>query len=237
MTIQNRLAFMASVAALLVAAPAIAADVTGSTSATFVNPGPVGTVTTGVGTNVFTYGMGSPPNELTFTGSTFSSPIETPFKVGSLYYYNGSTTVGTTPDSVDLSLSLNFTSPALPTVVSTFALNLVSTPNSGTADQNADYVYFPSSFSSTSFLIGTTTYNIKLTGFGNIVGDGFLSSNSAELHVRENSSATADLFAIVTTQTAAGAVPEPATWLMMIVGMGAIGFVARRRSNVRVAYT
>lgn len=33
-----------------------------------------------------------------------------------------------------------------------------------------------------------------------------------------------------------GAVPEPASWAMMLVGMGAIGFAARRRRNVRVTY-
>ena len=33
-----------------------------------------------------------------------------------------------------------------------------------------------------------------------------------------------------------GSVPEPATWAMMLVGMGTIGFAARRRQNVRVAY-
>ena len=32
------------------------------------------------------------------------------------------------------------------------------------------------------------------------------------------------------------AVPEPATWAMMLVGMGAIGFAARRRRNVSVTY-
>jgi hypothetical protein len=35
-----------------------------------------------------------------------------------------------------------------------------------------------------------------------------------------------------------GAVPEPATWAMMILGMGAVGFAMRRKSNVttRVAF-
>lgn len=41
-----------------------------------------------------------------------------------------------------------------------------------------------------------------------------------------------------TTGSVAGAVPEPATWLMMILGFGGIGFSMRRRSKVRttVAY-
>ncbi len=32
------------------------------------------------------------------------------------------------------------------------------------------------------------------------------------------------------------AVPEAATWAMMLVGLGVVGAVARRRQNVRVAY-
>lgn len=33
----------------------------------------------------------------------------------------------------------------------------------------------------------------------------------------------------------AGAVPEAATWMMMIVGFGAVGFAMRRKSNVRTS--
>ena len=34
----------------------------------------------------------------------------------------------------------------------------------------------------------------------------------------------------------AGTVPEPATWAMMLVGFGAMGFAMRRRQKVRVSY-
>ncbi|MEG3122657.1 PEPxxWA-CTERM sorting domain-containing protein [Sphingomonas sp. GB1N7] len=40
----------------------------------------------------------------------------------------------------------------------------------------------------------------------------------------------------LTAVTAASAVPETATWAMMIAGFGMIGFAMRRRSNVRVSY-
>ena len=40
----------------------------------------------------------------------------------------------------------------------------------------------------------------------------------------------------LTAVGAAAAVPEPATWGMMIAGFGLIGFAMRRRSNVRVSY-
>ncbi len=34
---------------------------------------------------------------------------------------------------------------------------------------------------------------------------------------------------------AAGAVPEPATWAMMLLGFGAVGYGSRRRSKIRAA--
>jgi hypothetical protein len=39
-----------------------------------------------------------------------------------------------------------------------------------------------------------------------------------------------------TTQGFSLGVPEPATWAMMLAGFGMIGFAARRRQNVKVAY-
>lgn len=40
-------------------------------------------------------------------------------------------------------------------------------------------------------------------------------------------------FADGTTLAGTGAVPEPATWAMMLAGFGAVGFAMRRRANVR----
>ena len=39
----------------------------------------------------------------------------------------------------------------------------------------------------------------------------------------------------VSAVAVAGAVPEPATWAMMLAGFGGIGFALRRRSKVRMA--
>src|ERR1700761_7810747 len=111
----------ASFGLLLFSVPA-SADVIGTTSGVFVNPQPSSNcgggagscVFTGVGTNTFTWGQGQPPppNEMQFTGTSFNSPLETQFNAGSLFYFNGTTTSGTVPTSVDLQLTMNFTTPA-----------------------------------------------------------------------------------------------------------------------------
>ncbi len=43
-------------------------------------------------------------------------------------------------------------------------------------------------------------------------------------------------YVTVTTSPVAAAVPEPATWAMMIGGFGMIGFAARRRRNMAVSF-
>jgi PEP-CTERM motif len=230
-----RLAAFGCVGTLLLTVPA-AAQVAGSSTGIFDNFQPTGgtITTTGSGTSNVTYGVGSgsPPNSLSFAGTSFSSPYSTPFDVGTLTYFNGATVSGTTPDYVDLVLNMAFTTPSQ-TVNSAFTFHLVSTPNTTDPNASADYVYFPSAFSNTVFFIGSTEYTVELTGFGNFGGSGFLDANSTELHVLEGGTAHADLFAEVTSQipSGVGSVPEPSTWAMMILGFAGIGFMAYRRKS------
>lgn len=220
---------------LVMAQAAWAQPVSGSTSGVWVDPNPSAPpiVTTGVGTSVFTWGdstgFDSPPNSLSFAGGLFNGVLETPFKVGTITYFNGTTAIGSTPDSINLSLTLNFAVPALPPVVSSYLFTLNSTTNTADPDESADFVNLPSAFSSTDFLIGTTTYRVKLTDFENIVGDGFLTSSALQFHVREGGTASADLFAVVTTQP----IPEPETYALMLAGLAAVGAIARRRRPLR----
>jgi len=71
--------------------------------------------------------------------------------------------------------------------------------------------------------------------------DIFANTTLAAMHLTNNSStvwnfgsgANADS---LTVNVGAVAVPEPATWALMLVGFGAIGAASRRNRNVRVAY-
>ncbi|CAN5460815.1 hypothetical protein BH11PSE9_BH11PSE9_20270 [soil metagenome] len=223
----------AAVALFVAIGHAFAADVGGTTAAAFTDPAPVTATTTGVGTSVFTWGIGSgtEPSQLSFIGGAFASSFETPFKVGSLSYFNGAIEPDTGAESVRLNLTLDFTQPALGLISSSYKLDLINTPNVDDPDAAADYVYLPSAFSTTSFTIDGTEYRVKLTGFQNVTGDGFLDSNSQQFHVREAGTASADLFAVVTSQ-ALPPVPEPSTYVLMMGGLVALGAFARRQRQV-----
>ena len=154
---------VASLALALALSPVFGQPVSGTTSGTWINPNPSAApiVTTGVGTSAFTWGdgtgFGTGPNSLTFAGGAFAGVLETPFKVGTIAYFNGTTAIGTTADTINLQLALNFGVPALPPVVGSYLFTLNTTPNTGDPDGDADFVDLPSAFSSTDFLIGTTT--------------------------------------------------------------------------------
>ena len=216
-------------AALSLALSASADPIAGTTTGVFVHPVPAGATVTGVGTSAFTWGaggtFGTGPNRMNFTAVPFSTDTETDFKLGSLSYFNGTTASGSTPETVDLSIGLNFATPPVGLQTSAFTLNLVSTPNTSDPDASADYVNFPSSYPGNTFVIGGTTYNLRVLGFRNIVGDGFLASDSAALHVREMGTATADLYGRVTTQTG---VPEPGS-LALLTGLAVSGATLLRR--------
>lgn len=221
-----------AVAALsLFAVSAQAADVIGTSSAVFTNPGnpQSSAVYSGVNTSSFTWGNGSTygtgPNNLTFTGANFSANFGQDFKLGTLSYFNGTVAGNSTLGNIDLSSRLNFVQPGIPVVSSDFTLRLNSTTNTSDPVASADFVNFTNTSSSALFEINGVSYTVRISGFRNVVGDGFLQSSATSFHVMEGRNASAELFGSVV----AAPVPEPETYAMMLAGLAALGFVARRK--------
>jgi hypothetical protein len=210
----------------LLAGSVFAADVQGSSSAVFINPQPSFADVSGTGTNFFSFGSAVDsvgPSTLGFSSAAFSTNFGTPFKLGTLTFFNGTIAGNSGADSVDLSTTLNFTAPSIPSTTSDFSLILNNTTNTSDPDASADFVYFSGVGSVNSFLIDGIAYNVKISGFQNVIGDGFLTSDSTQFRVREASSATADLFGVVSI---ANNVPEPGS--LALIGLGLAGFAGAR---------
>ncbi len=102
------------------------------------NPNPV---FAGVDTHSFKWGSpgGGYPNELSFTVNPFSTRLNKQFKVGDLIYFNGSTTNSVV--GVPLELELELYGPTRKKESFQFDFDIVGTPNDGTPQQNADFVF------------------------------------------------------------------------------------------------
>ena len=199
----------------------------GDSSGTFEDPtGPVGMVTTGVGTNHFTWGdgrsYGTGPSWLEFTGVPFSTTSDVPFAFGTLTYFNGTIEFSTRADTVDLNTLLTFTTPSGVSQDFTYHLGLVNISDRPTP--TADYVYLPGTVPSTHFTEGGVDYTLEFLGFGTVTGSGFTTVDS--FHVQENSTASTELLGRITGQTT---IPVPGAALLSVLGVGCLGASRRVR--------
>jgi hypothetical protein len=202
---------------------------TGNSSGTWGNP-TVGSNDapnySGVGTDTFSWGdpadFGTGANVLTFTGNSISTPIDSIFKVGDLTYFNGSVASGTTVDSVPLNVLLNLQNP-VNKVAEYFGFNfkLVSTPNTGTPEENADFVYVVNNFSDSTFKLANSDYTLKLTGFSQNGGV----TSVDQFRVLENQKTTAAIFGkiVQVPSTDPSALPIKVPESTSLVGLSLLG--------------
>ncbi|MCC5626570.1 choice-of-anchor K domain-containing protein [Nostoc sp. CHAB 5715] len=150
---------------------------------TNINPNPI---YTGVGNNTFTWGdanvcLPSPnptgctitgSNKLTLTGNSFSTDINSVFKIADLTYFNGTVVKGTSVENVPLNLNVSFSAPVGISQVFDLKLHLVNTPNSATNSQeeNADFVFIDENLNNPTFTFEGNKYTFELTGFNPDVG-------------------------------------------------------------------
>jgi hypothetical protein len=204
-----------------------------------------------VSNNMIAWGTSAAPSSLNFAGIAFNSPVETPFKIGSLTYHNGVIGAGTGITAVDMIVDLNFTSPA-PIVgnrVFSYTLNTISTSNTGNDVQNADYIDLANVSSGETIVIGATTYHLNIIGFQNFSGDSVANSDLAangitplarRFYVYEDSASghtgtgTADLFGVLSESTLVADTPEPGAYALFAAsGISGAGFLIRRRRSNR----
>jgi len=208
-----------------------ALPVEAGSSGVFIDPEPIGGVYSGANTSNFTWGdsLSVNRNRVVFSGTTISSDLNTNFTLGSLTYTNGSNTFGTAADTFKLKLSVAFSNPSVGTVDFVFPFVVTATTNTSDPDASADYLNLPSLLSSSSFLIGADLYTLRLVGFSDVVGDGFLSSSVTQFHVREDLSASANVVARVERDTR-NQVSEPGMLATALLGLGGM-FAMRRKTS------
>lgn len=170
--------------------------------------------------------------------SPINAQTETDFKLGTLTYFNGTTELGTNPDTIDLTINLTLSDPNVGSQDFNYQLGLKSTPNdSGSKAGDADYVYLPTTFPSHAFNLGGVLYTLEVLGFRNATSNGSVGEvDTREFHVKEGKTASAELWGRVTAHfPGAPGVPEPASIVSAAVA-GLIGLgiaVRRRRSEAR----
>ncbi|QFS48259.1 choice-of-anchor K domain-containing protein [Nostoc sphaeroides] len=188
---------------------------------TDTNPNPI---YTGVGNNIFTWGdanvcppSSNPPsgcritgsNKLTLTGNSFSTDINSVFKIADLTYFNGTVVKGTSVEDVPLNLNVSFSAPVGISQVFDFKLHLVNTPNEATnsEEENADLVFIDENLSNPTFTFEGNKYTLELTGFNPDIPQ-------ISIEALEGGTTKTAIYAKIKT------IPEPATVAgILLVGM------------------
>jgi hypothetical protein len=181
------------------------------TVAAMWNPssGPSGMVSSRNNTNpdsvVETDGTAASGSGITYNGantftfnrvSSFANVApNTPFKIGTLTYHNGTIWSGTGATGLDLKLTITMTTPPEAATNGDVYMSLVNSANvnGGNNSQSADQCTLITPFTNFSFVYGGITYTLKISYGAIDVAVGWVSGNT--LGVYEGSTGTVDVMA------------------------------------------
>ncbi len=180
-------------ASLLLAAASILAE-TRSTGI-FRHPiGPATAVISGIDTDEIEWGTpfqaSALPNRLSFTGKTFSLPINQRRSIGTLTYQNGISELGSVIDCIETELTLAGTD----SLTAQFILEIDTTSNDSDAEASSDSLRLLTPYSSTPLIRDTKAYGIRLF-FGEVQGATF--AETEQVILLENALTEIPLEAVV----------------------------------------
>ena len=143
------------------------------------------------------------------------------FQIGnSTGFYNGTVACAADATPCNFTVDYNFVAPA--------GFDLQS------ADITTTYTSLNQNIDFTSVLLNGTAFNLSAHGQtegGNLLNQALLANNMLSVSGIAGTTAGADA-AFSGTLSFARAVPEPATWAMMLIGFGAAGVSLRRKRPV-----
>jgi hypothetical protein len=170
-------------------------------------------------------GTAPPSSSITFTGnpSIPATKGTANFPIGSFSFTNGTSINGSEIFGATLALYAKAITGNIP--IGSIAFTFTATVNDGTAPQNADYLNVAGIKSSFNVLEGATT---SASLFGTIVGDPIFVPQFFQLDPNQTGG-------FIGNSPPAPNTPLPASWVMMLTGLGAISLACYRRSKMQVA--
>jgi hypothetical protein len=188
------------------------------------------------GSAAFQWGNASTTSSYPHASALWFEPVsvnavqpETFFTIGYLYYRNGTIVSNTGASGVNLNLALNFTNPSgISTQNTTFAQQLVNTPNTSDPVASADIVTLPNTASELTLTDASGRHYYLQMSFqvDQTTIDGTLSTPT-QFKVFEGKQGSATLLGRFTTDPTP-IVPEPSSAL--IAAVASISFFRRRRA-------